>query len=74
MVGPFVRFSSIRAFKGLETPVVILCELEDLDEATYDEQLYVGMSGAKNHCVVVVPQALAHQRLATRSVLRVRTG
>ncbi len=54
-VGPYVRFSSIRGFKGLESPVVILCELEDLDDETRDQQLYVGMSRAKNHCVVVVP-------------------
>jgi superfamily I DNA/RNA helicase len=54
---PQVRFSSIRGFKGLESPVVILCELEDLDEATRQQQLYVGMSRAKNHCVVVVPKA-----------------
>jgi ATP-dependent exoDNAse (exonuclease V) beta subunit len=50
-----VRFSSIRAFKGLESPVVVLCELEDLDEATRNQQLYVGMSRARNHCVIVAP-------------------
>ena len=33
----------------------VLCELEDLDEATRDRQLYVGMSRARNHCVVVAP-------------------
>jgi superfamily I DNA/RNA helicase len=55
-VGPYVRFSSIRGFKGLESAVVVLCELEDLDEDTRDQQLYVGMSRAKNHCVVVVPK------------------
>ena len=52
-----VRFSSIRAFKGLESPVVVLCELEDLDSATLNQQLYVGMSRARNHCVVVAPPA-----------------
>ena len=52
-----VRFSSIRAFKGLESPVVVLCELEDLDVATLNRQLYVGMSRARNHCVVVAPPA-----------------
>jgi superfamily I DNA/RNA helicase len=52
-----VRFSSIRAFKGLESPVVVLCELEDLDAATLNQQLYVGMSRARNHCVVVAPPA-----------------
>ena len=55
--GKFVHFSSIRGFKGLESPVVILCELEDLDEETRDQQLYVGMSRARNHCVVVAPDA-----------------
>jgi hypothetical protein len=50
-----VHFSSIRAFKGLESPVVVLCELEDLDEETRDQQLYVGMSRARNHCVIVAP-------------------
>jgi superfamily I DNA and RNA helicase len=50
-----VRLSSIRGFKGLEAPVVVLCELEDLDEESRDQQLYVGLSRAKNHCVVVAP-------------------
>jgi superfamily I DNA/RNA helicase len=52
-----VLFSSIRAFKGLESPVVVLCELEDLERESMDAQLYVGMSRAKNHCVIVAPPA-----------------
>lgn len=56
-LGNYVQFSSIRAFKGLESPVVILCELEDLDQATYAHQLYVGLSRARNHCVIVAPPA-----------------
>jgi Nuclease-related domain/UvrD-like helicase C-terminal domain/AAA domain len=55
--GREVRFSSIRAFKGLEAPVVVLCELEDLDVETRRQQLYVGMSRARNHCVIVAPPA-----------------
>lgn len=55
-LGPHIRFSSIRGFKGLESPVVILCELEDLDD-TMDQQLYVGLSRARNHCVIVGPGA-----------------
>jgi hypothetical protein len=58
-LGNYVQFSSIRAFKGLESPVVILCELEDLDEATYAQQLYVGLSRARNHCVIVAPPAVS---------------
>jgi len=54
-LGPSIRFSSIRAYKGLESPVVILCELEDIDGESIDKQLYVGLSRARNHCVVVGP-------------------
>ena len=56
-VGPYVRFSSIRGYKGLESPVVILCELEEIDDDTVGKQLYVGVSRARNHCIVVVPKA-----------------
>src|ERR1043165_7425217 len=47
-LGRKVFFSSIRAFKGLESPVVILCELENLDADTRDQLLYVGISRARN--------------------------
>ncbi len=50
-----VRFSSIRGFKGLEAAVVVLCELEDLDARSRDHQLYVGLSRARNHAVLVAP-------------------
>ena len=53
--GNNVYFSSIRGFKGLESPVVILCELDDLDDESRDNQLYVGISRARNHCVIVAP-------------------
>ena len=55
--GDAVYFSSIRGFKGLEAPVVVLCELDNLDDETRDSQLYVGLSRARNHCVVVAPAA-----------------
>lgn len=51
-----VFFSSIRGFKGLESPVVVICELGDLDEESRDNQLYVGMSRARNHCVILAPK------------------
>lgn len=52
--GKTVFFSSIRAFKGLESPVVVLCELDGLDPATREQQLYVAISRAREHCVIVV--------------------
>jgi Nuclease-related domain/UvrD-like helicase C-terminal domain/AAA domain len=54
-LGRYVQFASIRGFKGLEAPVVILCELDDLDDATRAQQLYVGLSRARNHCVIIAP-------------------
>lgn len=65
-LGRYVHFSSIRAFKGLESPVVILCELEDLDDDTADQQLYVGLSRARNHCVIVAPPTASDSDLAER--------
>ncbi|HVL95934.1 MAG TPA: ATP-binding domain-containing protein [Solirubrobacteraceae bacterium] len=52
-LGANVHFSSIRAFKGLESPVVVLVETEDLDPETRDRQMYVAISRARNHCVIL---------------------
>ena len=40
---------SIRRFKGLDRPVVILCEIEMIDAET----AYVGLTRAKSHLIVV---------------------
>jgi Nuclease-related domain/AAA domain/UvrD-like helicase C-terminal domain len=51
---PRVRFESIKAYKGLEAPVVVLCELEAIDdEADREREFYVGASRARSHLVVV---------------------
>ncbi|MEM9630377.1 MAG: NERD domain-containing protein [Pseudomonadota bacterium] len=44
---------SIMRFKGLDRPVVILCEIEEADE----EIAYVGLTRAKSHLVVVGDEA-----------------
>jgi hypothetical protein len=44
--------------RSLGSPVVVICEREDLDRATVDQQLYVGMSQVRNHCIVVAPPAV----------------
>lgn len=56
-LGKHIYCSSIRAFKGLESPVVVLCELEGIDDMTRYQQLYVAISRARNHCVIVAPPA-----------------
>jgi len=44
---------TIHSFKGLESPVVILCELSGLHPRTQNEMLYVGMSRARHYLVAI---------------------
>ena len=48
-----VRFETIRRFKGLERPVIILVELSSNDAKMLDKLLYVGGSRARQHLVVI---------------------
>jgi hypothetical protein len=47
--------------------VVVLCELEDLDGESVDKQIYVGLSRAKTHAVIVLPPDGGIGPRATRS-------
>ncbi len=60
-IRPQIRFESVKAFKGLEAPVVVLCELGSIeDDEAREREMYVGMSRAQNHLVVVGPMATRH--------------
>ncbi len=48
-----VHFSSIKSFKGLESPVVIVCELDGITHEHASQEIYVAYSRAKHHLVVV---------------------
>jgi len=48
---------TIRRFKGLERPVIVLVELGG-DAAKLDKLLYVGASRARQHLVVIAPAAV----------------
>ena len=48
---------TIRRFKGLERPVIILVELRP-DDPRLDRHLYVGASRARQHLVVIAPTAV----------------
>ncbi len=45
---------TIRRFKGLEKPVIVLVELRE-DDKRLDRMLYVGASRARQHLVVIAP-------------------
>ncbi|HEY5435163.1 MAG TPA: ATP-binding domain-containing protein [Candidatus Limnocylindrales bacterium] len=53
-----VLFETIRRFKGLERPVVILCELPE-EGQRLDQLLYTAFTRATAHLVVIAPPTLA---------------
>lgn len=59
--GTAINFSQIRDFKGLDSPVVLLVDLEFLGEGSQSAvQLYVGMSRA--NAVLVMPIPLSRRK------------
>ena len=53
-----VLCESIRRFKGLERPVIVLLELPRDDPDRLDRLLYIGASRARQHLVVIAPVAV----------------
>jgi hypothetical protein len=51
--------STVHSFKGLESPVVILAEIEPYGTQDLETILYVGCSRACNHLIVLASAALA---------------
>jgi len=53
-----VGFSTIHAFKGLESPIVILCDVEDIEEERARALTYTGMSRARSHLILLLRDRL----------------
>lgn len=53
-----IRCSTIHSFKGLESPVILMTELDELFSKDYKELLYVGMSRARNHLILILNERL----------------
>lgn len=49
-----IRFATIQSFKGMESPVVILADVEKVSDAEPQALLYVAMSRARSHLIVLV--------------------
>jgi hypothetical protein len=50
--GPVIRFATIGAFKGMESPVVLLCDVDRVSDREPQSLLYVAMSRARSQLVV----------------------
>ncbi len=53
-----VLCDSVRRFKGLERPVIVLLEVPRDDPDRLDRLLYIGASRATQHLVVIAPTAV----------------
>jgi hypothetical protein len=53
---PAIRFATAQAFKGMESPVVILCDVDQVSDGEPQSLLYVAMSRARSHLIVLAQQ------------------
>lgn len=51
---PAIRFFTIQAFKGMESPVVILCDVDQVSDEEPQCLLYVAMSRARSQLTMLV--------------------
>ena len=51
---PVIRFATAQAFKGMESPVVVLCDVEQIADGEPQSLLYVSMSRARSQLTVLV--------------------
>lgn len=66
-----VAFSTIHSFKGMESKVVVMCDVEAVDSAEPQSLLYVGMSRARSHLTVLLSEGTrSHIKKMTARKLR----
>jgi hypothetical protein len=53
---PQIRFATTQAFKGMESPVVILCDVQQVGDGAPQSLLYVAMSRARSQLTVLVSE------------------
>lgn len=56
-----IFYTTIHSFKGLESPVVIIAEVDETIKHNMDELVYVGCSRARHHLII-----LCHDTIAAR--------
>lgn len=64
-----MRFSTIHSFKGLESQVVIMVDIEEVDDDRSQSLLYVGMSRARSLLILIV-----HERARSSIDTRIRAA
>ena len=64
-----IKFSTIHSFKGLESPVVIIVDIDEVDEVRSQSLLYVGMSRARSLLILML-----HERVRGPIDARIRAA
>ena len=54
--GPFIRHGTIHAFKGLDSPVVLVTDIDEIGTPAADSILYVGMTRATDRLIVIASE------------------
>lgn len=63
--GGYVRYTSVHAFKGLESPVVIITDLDSFSGARDRELFYVAVSRSQERLIVLVNEEARESLLQT---------
>ena len=64
-----IKFSTIHSFKGLESQVVIMVDIEEVDDDRSQSLLYVGMSRARSLLILLI-----HERARSSIDTRIRAA
>ena len=51
---PVIRFATVQGFKGMESPVAVMCDIEALGDEEPQRLLYTGLSRARSHLTVLL--------------------
>jgi hypothetical protein len=70
--GGYVQYTSIHAFKGLESPVIVITDLDSLSKSRDRELFYVAASRSQERLIVLVDEDARESLLQT--VLTISSG
>ncbi|UPJ27798.1 ATP-binding domain-containing protein [Bradyrhizobium sp. CW1] len=51
-----IKFATVHAFKGMESPIIVLCGFSEVSSEEQRSLLYVGMSRARSHLVLLLSE------------------
>jgi hypothetical protein len=66
---PIIRFATVQGFKGMESPVVVMCDINALGDEEPQRLLYTGLSRARSHLIVLLHREIlpAYRECVSRS-------